>query len=287
MINLWNPGHLSIAMALITAFLLGMVHGITPDEHTWPITFSYSVGSYSSKGGRKVGLLFSAAFALQRAIAAELAFVALASFEFATRWQYEVYVVVGTVMLGSGIYILKRGKSIHLTDKLHKKNHGDSIPMTMPLIHGFIAGWGIGAFAIIVYTVLVPTMPNVWVGWVPGALFGLGTMVTQVLFGLVVGAWMQKRHLGQKALEYVAKKTAGRILSGGGIGFILSGIVGIVIPSLIAKATITTSIKVHNLHHIGIGFILAVVVLFGVATWAFTKSIKEAKSMSELEHFLN
>lgn len=287
MINLWNPGHLSVIMALVTAFLLGMVHGITPDEHTWPITFSYSIGSYSSKGGRKVGFLFSAAFALQRAIAAELAFVALSSFEFATRWQYEVYLVIGIVMLGSGIYILKKGKSLHLTDPLHHSDQAHSIPKTMPLLHGFIAGWGMGAFAIIVYTVLVPIMPNVWVGWVPGALFGLGTMVTQVLFGLVIGAWMQRRKLTQKALEYVARKTAGRILSGGGIGFVLSGLVGIALPDLLNKATIATPIHVHNLHNIGIGFILAVVVLFGVAAWAFTKSIREAKAMSELDPSLN
>lgn len=51
-INFWNPsGHLSVLTILITAILLEMVHGITPDEHTWPITFSYSVGSYSSRGG--------------------------------------------------------------------------------------------------------------------------------------------------------------------------------------------------------------------------------------------
>jgi len=35
-----------------------MVHGITPDEHTWPITFNYAIGSYSIRGGLKAGLCF-------------------------------------------------------------------------------------------------------------------------------------------------------------------------------------------------------------------------------------
>ncbi|HVB64913.1 MAG TPA: DUF2946 family protein, partial [Nitrolancea sp.] len=47
-INLWNPTHISLGIDLLTALLLGMLHGVTPDEHTWPITFSYAVGSYST-----------------------------------------------------------------------------------------------------------------------------------------------------------------------------------------------------------------------------------------------
>lgn len=35
MLNLWDPhAGLAVGAALATAFLLGMVHGITPDEHT-------------------------------------------------------------------------------------------------------------------------------------------------------------------------------------------------------------------------------------------------------------
>src|SRR3989442_7591937 len=30
---------------LLGSLGLGMLHGVIPDEHTWPITFSYSVGS--------------------------------------------------------------------------------------------------------------------------------------------------------------------------------------------------------------------------------------------------
>jgi len=58
-INLWNPSkaELDLISALIISYLLGIVHGVTPDEHTWPITFSYAVGTYSTKGGAKAGLI--------------------------------------------------------------------------------------------------------------------------------------------------------------------------------------------------------------------------------------
>jgi hypothetical protein len=48
-INLWNPQNVDVVSALVIAYLLGILHGITPDEHTWPITFSYSVGTFSAK----------------------------------------------------------------------------------------------------------------------------------------------------------------------------------------------------------------------------------------------
>ena len=64
-INLYNPTNVDFIAALIISYLLGIVHGITPDEHTWPITFSYAVGSGSTKGGMKAGLIFSSGFILR------------------------------------------------------------------------------------------------------------------------------------------------------------------------------------------------------------------------------
>ena len=58
-------GSLTVPVILAVGFILGLLHGATPDEHTWPITFSYSVGSYSSRGGFRAGLTFSGVFTLQ------------------------------------------------------------------------------------------------------------------------------------------------------------------------------------------------------------------------------
>ena len=288
-INLFSTGRSSIPLALLTAFLLGMVHGTTPDEHTWPITFSYSVGSYSSKGGRKVGLLFSLAFTLQRAIASELAFFALTTFQAALRWNYEIYIVVGAVMMLSGLHVLRGDHPFHLNVrdiKSHfrkQQDHSalgvvpDELRWYLPLVHGFIAGWGVGAFAVIIYTVLAPEMPNSYLGWVPGALFGIGTMVMQVLFGSMFGRWMQNRKLGDKAKAYLARVMSARTLVGSGAGFIIVGTLGIAFPATLNALSVVTPFHIHNLHTLGAGFFLAVVLLFAVAAWSFQKTIREVK----------
>jgi len=275
-------------MVLLTAFLLGVIHGITPDEHTWPITFSYSVGSYSTKGGLRAGLLFSAAFTLQRAIASEIAYLGISKFAQMignARFEFYVDLIVGVVMLVSGYYVLRRGTILHLFHS-HKLSHPDrpkeprALPSYMPLVHGFVAGWGSGAFALIIYTVLAPSMPTPYLGFVPGLLFGLGTMAMQVLFGALVGAWMARRHLTEDVRAYVARAVAGRTLGWGGFAFIVIALLGLVDPR-IDSMQIETGIKVHNLAHLGIGFFLVVIVLFVVAVYAFIRSLREVKAGRE------
>lgn len=287
-INIWNPTllGLSVGLALATAFFLGMVHGITPDEHTWPITFNYAIGSYSVRGGLRAGLLFSLTFTLQRAIASELAYFAMADFLDGTRWNSVVYVVVGLVMLGSGVYILRSGRIPHLFHS-HALDHEavpatpTSLPTYMPLVHGFIAGWGTGAFALIVYTVLAPAMGSPDLAFLPGLLFGLGTMIMQMLLGSLFGAWMAHRKLDDRARIYVARKMAGRTLSGGGVSFTLAGLIGILDPRLLT-GSVSTGAHVHNLAHLGIGFFLVLLLMAPIAGYSFWKSLREARTLFPL-----
>lgn len=268
--NLWDP-HAGIVWttALVTAFLLGMVHGITPDEHTWPITFSYAIGSYSTKKGLVAGLTFSAAFTLQRAIASELAYLALDKwFTLGSSVDYIVYLVVGAAMVWAGRYIIQ-GKHWHLN---WRHSHKIAAPQDttvrapkpwMPALHGFIAGWGFGAFAMIIYTVLAPAMPSAAWGWAPGALFGLGTTVMQAAAGALFGWFSQRLGLPPEATQKVALVTAGRTLTWGGTAFVAGGLLGLLLPNL-ADFSITTGIHVHNLDQIGIAFVLVVVSVMGI-----------------------
>ncbi|MHB1515679.1 MAG: hypothetical protein ACYCVY_08215 [Acidiferrobacteraceae bacterium] len=284
-LNLWNPrAGIDFGAALLTAFVLGMIHGITPDEHTWPITFSYSIGSYSTRGGMRAGLLFSLAFTLQRAIASEIAYVGITAFDRlvnAPRFNFYVYLVVGTVMFVSGYYVLRRGSILHLFHR-HPISYPAKVaeprpaPAYMPLVHGFIAGWGSGAFALIVYTVLAPAMPSATWGFMPGLLFGVGTMVTQILFGALFGAWMARRHLPEEVRTYVARMVAGRTLTWSGLSFVLIALLGLLDPG-IGALQISTGIRVHNLAHLGIGFFLSVIILCIVAIYAFIRSLHEAR----------
>ncbi len=281
--NFWNPGlaGLSVGLALATAFFLGMIHGVTPDEHTWPITFNYAIGSYSIRGGLKAGLLFSLTFTIQRAIASELAYFAMTDFLVGARWNFAVYVVVGLVMMASGFFILRKGRIPHLFHSHALERGGDerepaAMPTYMPLVHGFLAGWGTGAFAIIVYTVLAPAMHSAYLGFLPGLLFGLGTTVTQMLLGALFGGWMARRKLDDRARVYVARKMAGRTLSGGGASFVLVGALGLADPGL-ASVSWATGLRIHNLAHVDVGLLLVVVLLVPIAGYAFWKSVREAR----------
>lgn len=306
-INLYNPSNVAFIAALIISYLLGIVHGITPDEHTWPITFSYAVGSGSTKGGMKAGLIFSSGFTLQRAVLSEVAYFALAGI-FMTAFAFGVtYVFVGVAMLAAGVYIKRKDMYPHwhaIEDRLgvlfhmhkegskdqrmefeHKKNPIDSsdmsselkqIPSKLAFVHGLIAGFGFGAFALIIYTVLSPSMPSPWLGWLPGFLFGMGTMTMQVTFGAFFGRWLTKvKKLTKQGITFVSRSISSDVLLYGGIAFAVGGAAILAFPQLLEYA-IVTPIQVHNLHNLGIGFFLVIIVVVIIGILSYRASMKKA-----------
>ena len=309
-LNLWNPTNVTILEAIVLAYVLGIVHGITPDEHTWPITFSYAIGSYSVKGGAKAGLMFSTGFTVQRAILSEVAFFALATI-FMSNFAFGVtYIIVGIAMAGAGFYIAGRGKYPHwhyIEEKLgvlfriHKKGSEEQrhefehaanpslccddaistkpVPSKLALLHGFIAGFGFGAFALIIYTVLSPAMHSAWLGWIPGALFGLGTMTMQIAFGSFFGGYMRRvKRLTENGLKFVAVSISTFVLKYGGVVFIIGGILVLVFPQILGFA-IYTGIKVHNLDSLGLGFMLVVVSVVVIGIVGYYKAMGAAKKL--------
>ncbi len=274
MLNLWNPGHLAMGLALLTAFALGIVHGLTPDEHTWPITFSYAIGGYSSRRGLRMGLLFSLAFTLQRALASELAFLGVVSFMDA-RTNSWVWLAVGTVMWWGGWRIVRTRSPHSPAGQAGEPELREPKPW-MPLVHGFIAGWGFGAFALIIYTVLAPAMPSAAWGWVPGALFGLGTTLIQALAGAGFGGWAASRGLSTEDLRKAALRTAGRTLKWGGAAFVAAAILTLLVPAT-GQLAVSTGIRIHNLAHLGLAFLLVILIVLGVGMGSFTLEIRRLR----------
>src|SRR5207248_112014 len=82
------------------------VHELTPDEHTWPITFSYAIGGYSTARGMRAGLLFSLALAIQAALASELAYLGLTQWFTFESFDSVVYVAVGIIMAAAGLFAM-------------------------------------------------------------------------------------------------------------------------------------------------------------------------------------
>jgi len=272
---------------LAVSFLLGILHGIVPDEHTWPITFSYSVGSYSHRGGMKAGFLFSLAFTIQRAVASELAYFFVAPLLRLGQAENVISIVIGAVMVFSGAYVLRVGHHFHLFGFVEHllpepaRDDDDSVrplPAYMTLLHGFLAGFAVGAFAMILYTVVVPHMPGPAVAFLPGLFYGLGTMVMQVLLGLLFGLWVERLQYGPKARAYIGRRVAGDALYYGGMAFVLLGVVGFFVPW--DRLVIRTGLHLYFLDQIGVDFFLSVVVLFAVAAWAFWSAVREYKAVS-------
>ncbi len=266
-----------------------MVHGITPDEHTWPITFSYAIGGYSTKRGLRAGLTFSLAFTVQRALASELAYLGLSRvFTFASV-DYVVYLGVGTLMIAAGMVIVRQRRTVHLhlpglrahsldADDGEGELLSDPRPW-MPAVHGFVAGWGFGAFTIIIYTVLAPAEHSALWGWVPGAFFGLGTMDMQILAGGIFGLIAARRGLSPDDIRRLALRTAGRTLTWDGVAFVLGGAFGLAFPSA-AGLSLVTGLHVHNLDHLGIAIVLVMVSVVGVGV---TTLVRETRAATRAE----
>jgi MFS family permease len=282
-LNFWHdPHHIFWAIDLITVLLMGMIHGITPDEHTWPITFSYSIGSYSTRGGMRAGLFFSLAFTLQRAIASELAYFALVRFFTQSGAEQVVYMIVGLVMLLSGYFIMFKKKTLHLFPWIEKlapslKKEGEPVPVKLALIHGFIAGWGTGAFATIIYTVISPNMPNAWVAFLPGLLYGIGTMIMQILIGGMFGRWIERQNLDSKAKSYIGEFVSANTLLFGGILFVILGMVELMFPK-VSDWGVSTGLPIFNLDSINVALLLTIFIVGGVGGFSIFKAIRKVKN---------
>ncbi len=295
-INLFNPVYEGVYITLLLSYLLGIVHGITPDEHTWPITFSYAVGSGSTKKGAEVGAIFSLGFTMQRALMSELIFLAFAfglasfrNFISSPLFFGIVYSIVGFVMYIAGHYVKYgsfyphveldkwigeglRSKFRHKDTDFYKKD----VKPWMALIHGLIAGFGFGAFALIIYFVFVPNMPNAYVAFLPGLMFGLGTMTMQFAFGALFGTWIRKiKKISMKGLQFIARYISSSVLLYGGLAFLIAGVSIIIFPQILTFGVITP-LQIHNLHDLGVGFFIVIFAVVIIGLVAYRNAMKIA-----------
>ena len=269
--------------AVIYSFLFGLLHGVLPDEHTWPITFSYAIGGATGLEGIKAGLYFSAAFTLQRTLLSEAAYLALAPFLLQPGINEIVYIVVGVVMVVAGVLVLWRNRyphfhllghhheeasEIELSSQVMSIHHSEASeqPRTPPvrwtLIHGFVAGFGFGGFSLFVNTVAAPAMGSAWLGFLPGLVYGLGTMIMLVVIGFLFGSAMRWSHkLSEQEIKRIGTQTGGRTLFFGGLLFTVFGA--------------TTFLGWERYLPIDVGYVLIGLFMIGIAVPAFIYSLKE------------
>ena len=290
------PAGLSVAVILGIALILGMLHGVTPDEHTWPITFSYSVGSYSTKGGMKSGFMFSLGFMLQRALLTTLGFLGLAAIYKMYNLDGPIYIIVGVAMFVAGSYVLK-GKYVHLPidsllgGRLHHTESAERIqpheeisevPLRMATLHGLIAGFGFGAYATIITFILAPQMPSIFYAPLVGVFFGFGTMSMQIVLGALFANIMRVKKLTVNQIKFVGKSAAASTLYYGGLAFALIGILLVAFP-FIDQFALSTGNPIPNLDSIGVASILVIGVVGVIGLGSLLKGYRELKKMSTMQ----
>ena len=294
-----DPKGLTIPVILAVGFLLGLLHGATPDEHTWPITFSYSVGSYSTRGGARAGLVFSAGFTAQRSILAALGFLGLGAVYTMYSLDGPVYLLVGVVKFLAGWY-LQRGSDIHLPldaalERLLGRFRGDhshhsrraewsappeaevkKVPLSMAVVHGFVAGWGVGGFAVILLFVLAPQMPNVAWAALTGTMFGLGTMGMQIITGALFARLARLKRLSEGQIQRIGRRTAARTLYAGGLAFVAVGAVVSLLPG-ISRYSLATGNPLPNLDQVGYATFLVILVVGVIGGFSLWKAYHEVQ----------
>lgn len=297
-----NPQQgLTLGVIILISFILGLLHGATPDEHTWPITFSYAIGSYGTKKGMKAGLAFSTGFTAQRAFLTTLGFLGLAVIYKKYNLDGPVYIIVGIAMLLAGAYILNKKKYIHIPfDALlsRGKHHHHSVqasrpkpsrsdefsvkdvPIKMAMAHGLIAGFGFGAYASIITFILAPKVPGLIYAPLPGLFFGLGTMLMQVILGGVFASLAKLKRLSENQVSYIGRKTAGRTLYYGGALFALIGVLIAIFP-ILNNVAVSTGNHIPNLDSIGVSTVLVLVVVGGIGIGSLVMGFREISGLEK------
>jgi hypothetical protein len=133
-------------------------------------------------------------------------------------------------MSTAGAIVLRKNRYLHfhLLGDHDEPVLSEAAPLSTKwtILHGFIAGFGFGGFSLFVNTVAAPAMQSPWLGFLPGLVFGLGTMIMLVIVGFIFGASLRWTHLlSEQEIKRIGSKTGGRTLFFGGLLFALFGIV--------------------------------------------------------------
>jgi hypothetical protein len=246
-------------------------------------------GRVQHQGRRQGGLFISLGFTVQRAFLSTLGYLGLAAFYLKYNLDGPVYLVVGLVMALAGSYVL-RGRYIHLPidvllgGRAHHSPGAERVPLheakarevpiKMTIVHGLIAGFGFGAYASVVTFALAPQVPGLIYAPLPGAMFGVGTMIMQIIIGALFGSSLRAAKLTEDDVKYIGRRTAGVTLYYGGLAFALVGLLVIFLPQIDAWA-ISTGIPIPNLDAFDIGLILVLVTVGAIGLYGIISSYRE------------
>jgi hypothetical protein len=158
----------------IAVLLIGVIHGLKPDEHTWPITISYAMMQENLKKAMLSTAVFAGALTLVWASLSALASQVLPVLSGGT-YDPLVDIVVGITMLGVAVYITAK-------EKRDGKGRGH-VPAKADYkaiwVHGVAAAFGGDFFVVLFMTTVLYSLIPQGLGFAVGLLFGLGSWLAQ------------------------------------------------------------------------------------------------------------
>src|SRR5207248_10518623 len=113
--------------------------------------------------------------------------------------------------------------------------------------------------------------------------FGIGTLCVQAAAGAAFGSWAARRGLPGEAIRNIALTTAARTLAWGGCAFVVFGLLALAFPGL-AEFGITTPLRVHNLHTLGLPFLLVLFSVVGVGLTSFVTATQAWRRRLDAEN---
>ena len=161
----------------VAVLLIGIIHGLKPDEHTWPITISYAMMQKDAARAVLATMTFTGALTLVwTAMSALAGLLPDALFQGAYDWIVDV--LVGLTMVAIAAVYLRRSR----------EGAEEAAPDYKAIwIHGLGAAFGGDFFVVLLLALAVkaaaPWFPTALVGF----LFGVGSFLGQL--GIVLLAY--------------------------------------------------------------------------------------------------
>jgi len=161
----------------LAIFIIGIIHGLKPDEHTWPITVSYGLMQRNLKGAMLSTLVFAMALTL---VWTSLSALTSQLFSFFESYSLDplVDIIVGITMIGVASYLILRKERRSVSEK--EKEYA-SADYKVIWIHGIAAAFGGDFIVVLILTLAIVPIIGSGEGFLIGLTFGMASWLAQSL----------------------------------------------------------------------------------------------------------
>ncbi len=164
---------------LLAVLIVGVIHGLKPDEHTWPITVSYGLMQRNVRGVITAVSVFASALTLVWTLMSALVGELMGLLNTSVLDPY-VDIIVGLTMIGGVAAYLVFGK--------HGGDHHDvkTADYRLIWIHGLAAAFGGDFFIVLILTIAIVPMITAGLSFLVGFMFGFGSWLAQTIIVLAI-----------------------------------------------------------------------------------------------------